>query len=140
MMMVRRKSEDREPFHWITSRRPTAIEMISATATRRAVFAMMPAGLAAVANSDIAAEDTFMCYLSAFPAIVRGARVAVDRRRPRDHCSQEADTEPAGLGRFAVARIVIITTTNMRRGSRARQRYATNGGFPAMNRENTVRA
>jgi hypothetical protein len=28
----------------------------------------------------------------------------------------------------------------MRRGSRARQRYATNGGIPAMNRENTVRA
>jgi hypothetical protein len=34
--------------------------MVSATATRRAVFARMPAGLAAVANSDIAAEDTFM--------------------------------------------------------------------------------
>ena len=33
-----------------------------------------------------------------------------------------------------------MTTTNMRRGSGARQRYATNGGFPAMNRENTVRA
>jgi hypothetical protein len=34
--------------------------MISATAMRRAVFAKMPAGLAAVANSDIAAEDTCM--------------------------------------------------------------------------------
>src|ERR1700693_4755705 len=100
MMMARRKSEDGEPFHRITSRRPTAIEMVSATATRRAVFAMMPAGLAAVANSDIAAEDTFMWL-----------------------------PERAS-----------ITTTNMRRGSRARQRYATNGGFPAMNRENTVRA
>ena len=29
---------------------------------------------------------------------------------------------------------MIITTTNMRRGSRARQRYATNGGFPATKR------
>jgi hypothetical protein len=32
-----------------------------------------------------------------------------------------------------------MTTTNMRRGLRARQRYATNGGFPAMNRKNTGR-
>ena len=36
------------------------MEIVSATATRRDVFAMKPAGLAAVANSDIAAEDTFM--------------------------------------------------------------------------------
>src|SRR5437667_828022 len=93
MMVVRRKSEDGELFHWITIRRPTAVEMVSATTTRRAVFARLPAGLAAAVNSDIAAEDTF-----------------------------------------------IITATNMRRASRARQRHATNGGFPATDRENTVRA
>jgi hypothetical protein len=34
-------------------RRPTPIEMVSATATRRDVFAMMPAGLATVASSDM---------------------------------------------------------------------------------------
>ena len=73
-------------------------------------------------------------------AIAREARVAVDRRRPRDHGRQEGDTEPAGLERFAIARVVIMTVPSMRRGSRARQRYATNGGLPAMNRENTVRA
>jgi hypothetical protein len=56
-------------------------------------------------------------YLGAFPAIAREAKVTVDCRRPRDHYSPEGDTEPAGLGRFAVARVVIMTTTNMRRGS-----------------------
>jgi hypothetical protein len=34
----------------VSSRRPTAVEIVSATATRRDVFAMMPAGLAAVAS------------------------------------------------------------------------------------------
>jgi hypothetical protein len=33
--------------------------MVSATATRRDVFAMMPTGFPTVANSDIEAEDTF---------------------------------------------------------------------------------
>ena len=59
-MMVRRKSEDGELFQWVIIRSQTPMEIVSATATRRAVFAMMPTGLAAVANSDIAAEDTFM--------------------------------------------------------------------------------
>ena len=34
------------------------MEMVSATATRRAVFAMVPNGLAAIANSGIARENT----------------------------------------------------------------------------------
>jgi hypothetical protein len=34
-------------------RRPTPIDIVSATATRRDVFAMMPAGFAAVASSDM---------------------------------------------------------------------------------------
>ena len=42
------------------TRKPTPIEMVSATATRRDVLAMMPTGFAAAANSDIAAEDIFM--------------------------------------------------------------------------------
>jgi hypothetical protein len=141
-MVVRRKSEDGGLFEWVISRRPTATEIVNATATRRAVFAMKPAGLT-VANSGIAVEDTFTCRCrSVLPAIAR-------------------DTEPAGLERFDVARtdrmckseghsdrggpdrlpseleahdrrrnVVIITITNMRRGSRARQRYAMNGGFP----------
>lgn len=45
----------------LTQRLPDPpLEIVSATATRRDVFAMMPIGLAPVANSDIAAEDTFM--------------------------------------------------------------------------------
>jgi hypothetical protein len=34
-------------------RRPTPIDIVSATATRRDVVAMMPAGLAAGASSDM---------------------------------------------------------------------------------------
>jgi hypothetical protein len=52
-MMSRRKSADREPPHVVIIRRPTLIDIVSATATRRAVFAMMPTGLAAAANSDM---------------------------------------------------------------------------------------
>src|SRR3954466_6707479 len=59
-MMVRRKSEDGELFQWIIIRRPTLMEMVSATAIRRDVFAMMLTGFAAAATSDIAAEDTSM--------------------------------------------------------------------------------
>jgi hypothetical protein len=57
-MMVLRKSEDEEPFHGVTIRRPAPMATASATATRRAVFARMPTGLAAVATSVIAAKDT----------------------------------------------------------------------------------
>jgi len=39
---------------------PWRNEIVSATATRRVGFAIIPTGLAAVANSDIAAEDTFL--------------------------------------------------------------------------------
>jgi hypothetical protein len=74
------------------------MEIVSATATRRDVFAMMPTGLAAVANSDIVDEDTFMWVPErALPAIARGAKVAVDHGRPRDHYRQEDDTEPQTL-------------------------------------------
>jgi hypothetical protein len=52
-MMVRRKSEDGELLQTLIIRRPTPIDIVSATATRRAVFAMMAAGLAAVASSDM---------------------------------------------------------------------------------------
>ncbi len=52
-MMVRRKSEDGELLQKLIIRRPTAIDMVSATETRRDVFAMMPAGLAAVNSSDM---------------------------------------------------------------------------------------
>jgi len=52
-MMARRKSEDRELHQTLVIRRPTPIDIVSATATRRAVFAMMAAGLAAVARSDM---------------------------------------------------------------------------------------
>ena len=52
-MMVRRKSEDGELLQPRIIRRPTPIDIVSATATRRAVFAMMAAGLAAVAGSDM---------------------------------------------------------------------------------------
>ena len=59
-MVVRRKSEAIEPPHpSIINRRPTPIEKISATATRRDVFAMKLAGFAAVALSAIEREDTF---------------------------------------------------------------------------------
>ncbi len=52
-MMVRRKSEDGELLQTLIIRRPTPIDIVSATATRRDVFAMMAAGLAAVASSDM---------------------------------------------------------------------------------------
>src|SRR5262249_26155746 len=44
MMLVRRKSEDGELLQTPVIRRPTPVDMISATATRRDVFAMKPAG------------------------------------------------------------------------------------------------
>src|SRR5258705_12797046 len=53
-MMVRRKSEDGELLQTLIIRRPTPIDIVSATATRRDIFAMMAAGLAAVASSDMA--------------------------------------------------------------------------------------
>ena len=52
-MIVRRKSPPLHPLCII--RIATAMEIVNATPTRRAVFAIKPAGLAAVASSDIAA-------------------------------------------------------------------------------------
>jgi len=52
-MMVRRKSEDGELLQTLIIRRPTPIDIVSATATRRAVFAKMAAGLAAIASWDM---------------------------------------------------------------------------------------
>jgi hypothetical protein len=44
---VRRKREDRLPVQPANSRRPTPVDIVSATATRRDVFATTPAGFAA---------------------------------------------------------------------------------------------
>src|SRR4051812_19778643 len=48
--LVRRKSADGELVHPCINRRPTPIEIVSATATRRDVLAMSPTGLAAAAS------------------------------------------------------------------------------------------
>jgi hypothetical protein len=52
-MMVRRKSAVGELLHVVIIRRPTTIDIVSATATRRVVFTTMPIGLAVVASSDM---------------------------------------------------------------------------------------
>ena len=52
-MIVRRKSENGELLHPVSIRRPTPIDIVSATANRRDLFAMKPADLAAVAGSDM---------------------------------------------------------------------------------------
>jgi hypothetical protein len=53
------------------NRSPTPIEIVSAATTRRDVFATMPAGLAAVDNSDMAVEDTFFGYQSCAACLPR---------------------------------------------------------------------
>jgi hypothetical protein len=52
-MIVRRNSADGELLQVVIIRRPTPIDIVSATATRRDVFTIMPAGFAAVAASDM---------------------------------------------------------------------------------------
>ena len=44
---------DGELLHVCIIRRPTPIDIVSATATRRVVFTTMPAGLAVVVSSDM---------------------------------------------------------------------------------------
>jgi hypothetical protein len=67
------------------------MEMVSATATRRDVFAMKPAGFPAAGDSDIAVEDTFIggwsdegCRSSAaFPHNAAEIRSAVSTKTRR---------------------------------------------------------
>src|SRR2546423_4667456 len=70
--MVRRKSEDGELFHLVINRRATPIDIVSATATRRDVFAIMPVGLAAVATSDMTPRIPVRGYGSARLATKEG--------------------------------------------------------------------
>src|SRR5688572_27927228 len=52
-MMRRNNIDDGEVLRWVSSRSQTAVAIVSATARRRAVFAMMPTGLEAGASSDM---------------------------------------------------------------------------------------
>jgi hypothetical protein len=63
------------------NRSPTPIEIVSATTTRRDVFATMPAGLVAVDNSVIAVEDTFSVTNHA-PRASRATARCDERRIP----------------------------------------------------------
>src|SRR3954451_13630224 len=51
--LVRRKSADGEFLHPCIIRRPTPMEIVSATAARRDVLAISPTGFAALAASDM---------------------------------------------------------------------------------------
>jgi hypothetical protein len=52
-MMRRNDIDHEEVLRWVSSRSQTEMAIVSATARRRAVFAMMPTDLAAVALSDM---------------------------------------------------------------------------------------
>src|SRR5216110_1874475 len=52
-MLVRRKSADGELLQTYISRRPTLTDIVSATATRRDVFAMTPSGFEVIRSSDM---------------------------------------------------------------------------------------
>jgi hypothetical protein len=52
-MLVRRKSADGELLQPYISRRPTPTDIVSATATRRDVFAMTPSGFGVIPSSDM---------------------------------------------------------------------------------------
>jgi hypothetical protein len=88
-MMVRRKSEAGELRHVVNIRRPTTIDIVSATATRRDVFAMKPAGRAAAATSDMTRGYLLVGDLSALRGAMRAslAMRANSRRVVNSHQS-----------------------------------------------------